>query len=85
MKRTAKVLPAGEFSPPDGLRASELCRVTYQRPVEGCPTYAEYFKDGDDIPTQLCPIHEGSFRQEASRAIGDVFRAIGRGIRGIFR
>jgi hypothetical protein len=85
MRRTARALPAHAIEPPPTLRGEVMCRLSYRRPLDGCPTYVEYFKDGDDIPTQLCPIHEGSFRQEASRAMGDVFRAIGRGIRGIFR
>src|SRR5437588_2429127 len=34
-----------------------LCRVSYLRPVEGCPTYAEYFKEGDDVPSRLCTLH----------------------------
>ncbi len=35
-------------------------------------------------PTQLCPIHEGTFKEEAARAVDGLMRAIGRGIRGIF-
>lgn len=85
MKRSARILPAGEFAVPGGLRATELCRVTYQRPVEGCPAYVEYFKDGDDIPRALCTVHEGSLKQEVQRAVQGLFSAIGRGIRGIFR
>ena len=39
---------------PAGLREVELCHVTFLRPVEGCPTYVEYFKEGDDVPGRLC-------------------------------
>ena len=85
MRRTARRLPAAEFEPPPSLRGQRMCRLSYKRPVEGCPTYVEYFKDGDDVPGQLCPLHEGTFKQEATRAIDDVFRAIRRGIGGIFR
>jgi 1A family penicillin-binding protein len=85
MRRTARLLPAHAFEPPPELVPREMCALSYRRPVEGCTTYVEYFKEGDDVPSQLCPLHEGSFRQEAARAIDDVFRAIGRGIRGIFR
>jgi 1A family penicillin-binding protein len=85
MRRTARSLPAHRFEPPPTLHGEELCPISFQRPLDGCPRYVEYFKDGDDVPTGLCPIHEGTFRQEAERAIGDVFKAIGRGIRGIFQ
>jgi 1A family penicillin-binding protein len=85
MRRTARRLPAAPFDPPPGLQGHEMCLISYSRPVDGCPVYTEYFKDGDEVPSQLCPIHEGSFRQEAVRAVDDVFRAIRRGIAGIFR
>jgi 1A family penicillin-binding protein len=85
MRRTARLLPSGSFEPPLNLRPQELCLLSYQRPLEGCPTYIEYFKDGDSIPTQLCPIHSGSFKQELEREVRGVLGAIGRGIRGIFR
>jgi hypothetical protein len=62
-----------------------MCRVSYLRPVESCPTYTEYFKEGDDIPSKLCPIHEGSFKQEAQRAVQGVLSGLGRAIRGIFK
>ena len=68
MKRTARALPAGEFAVPDGLRGEELCSVSYLQPVEGCPVYTEYFKDGDVVPSALCPIHRGTFKQRAARA-----------------
>ena len=44
------------FTVPAGLHEEQLCRVSYLRPVEGCPVYTEYFKDGDDVPSRLCPI-----------------------------
>ena len=49
--------PLREFAVPDGLQAEELCSVSYLKPVDGCPTYTEYFKDGDTMPSELCPIH----------------------------
>ena len=85
IRRTARRLPAAPFEPPPSLRGERMCALSYKRPVDGCPTYVEYFKDGDDVPGDLCPLHEGTFRQEAARAIDDVFRAIRRGIGGIFR
>jgi penicillin-binding protein 1A len=85
MRRTSRSLTPRPFTPPPSLRGVEMCPISYNRPVEGCPTYVEYFKDGDSVPSQLCPIHPGSFKQEAERAVRDLFGAIGRGIRGIFR
>jgi membrane carboxypeptidase/penicillin-binding protein len=85
MKRTMRELPASDFAVPDGIESEELCSVSYLRPVEGCPTYTEYFKDGDKRPTQLCPIHRGTLKQRASRAIEGFFRGLGSHIAGIFR
>ena len=85
MKRTARSLPARDFPVPAGLRGEELCRVSYLRPVEGCPTYTEYFKDGDAVPSQLCPIHRGTLKQRATRVIEGFFRGLGSRIAGIFR
>src|SRR5262245_15183957 len=85
MKRTARELPAADFPVPDGLHAEELCSVSYLRPVEGCPTYTEYFKDGDKVPSELCPIHRGSLKQRAARAVEGFFRGLGSKIAGIFK
>ena len=85
MRRTARALPAAAFEPPAGLREVELCRVSYLRPVENCPTYVEYFKPGDEVPSRLCPIHRGSFKQEARKVLNDVLSSIGRKLRGIFK
>jgi 1A family penicillin-binding protein len=85
MKRTAQALPPREFTIPAGLQAEELCSVSYLKPVDGCPTYTEYFKDGDAIPSERCPLHQGSLKQRAARAIEGVFRSLGQKIAGIFR
>jgi len=85
MKRTARQLPAREFKVPAGLRGEELCSVSYLQPVEGCPTYTEFFKEGDAVPTALCPIHRGTLKQRAARAIEGFFRGLGSKIAGIFR
>jgi membrane carboxypeptidase/penicillin-binding protein len=85
MRRTARRLPSATIEPPDDLRREQICMLSYRRALEGCPTYVEYFKDGDDVPTQLCPIHSGSLQQRAERALQGLMGAIGRGIRGIFR
>ena len=39
------------FDAPAGLKETTLCRVSYQRPVEGCPTYIEYLKPDDKVPS----------------------------------
>ncbi len=85
MKRTAQALPAREFTIPSGVEGEELCSVSYLKPVDGCPTYTEYFKEGDAVPSQRCPLHQGSLKQRAARAIEGFFRSIGDGIAGIFR
>jgi 1A family penicillin-binding protein len=85
MRRTARQLAAAPIEPPPGLQRAEICLLSYHRAADGCPTYVEYFKPGDTIPTELCPIHEGSLKQQTERAVRDLFGAIGRGIRGIFR
>jgi membrane peptidoglycan carboxypeptidase len=85
MKRSARQLPAAEFPVPDSVRGVELCSVSYLKPVEGCPVYNEYFKDGDTEPSGLCPIHRGTFRQQAERAVRGLFHAIGGKIAGLFR
>jgi 1A family penicillin-binding protein len=85
MRRTARRLPAQAFPVPSGLEPRELCRVSYGRPLESCPTYTEYFKEHDDVPGHLCPIHEGTFKQEAQRAVQGVLSGLGKAIKGIFK
>jgi 1A family penicillin-binding protein len=85
MKRTARELPASDFLVPSGISTEELCSISYLRPVDGCPTYSEYFKSGDKVPSALCPIHRGSLKQRATRAIEGFFRGIGGKIAGIFK
>ena len=50
---------------PTGMRAVELCRVSYLRPVDGCPIYTEYFKAGDAVPSAHCQIHSGNLARRA--------------------
>jgi 1A family penicillin-binding protein len=85
MRRTAKRLPAESFAKPSGLRSELMCSVTYHRALDGCPSYVEYFKEGDDIPTQLCELHSGTLKQRAERALRGLLGVIGQEIRGIFR
>ena len=84
MKRAAATWPAAEFPIPDGLDRVELCNVSYLRPVDDCPLYTEYFKEGDAVPTELCPIHRGSLKQRATRVVEGLLRSLGRKIGGIF-
>ncbi|NOT28195.1 MAG: PBP1A family penicillin-binding protein [Acidobacteria bacterium] len=85
MKRVASRRPAVAFEPPPDLQPEELCLLSHQRPVEGCPTYVEYFKDGDDHPSRLCPLHEGNLKQQVQRSLQGFFGALTRGLGGIFR
>jgi 1A family penicillin-binding protein len=85
IRRTAGVLPAKEFPVPRGLEEVELCSVSYLKPVEGCPTYNEYFKEGDARPSRLCPVHRGSLKERAKRAVAGLFRSLGSAIADIFR
>jgi penicillin-binding protein 1A len=85
MKRTARTYPARDFDVPDGLKQEDLCSVSYLHPVEECPTYVEYFKDGDTIPSGLCPIHRGNLKQRAARAVQGLLRSLGGKLAGIFR
>jgi 1A family penicillin-binding protein len=84
MKRTARELPAPDFEPPAGITGEELCSISYLRPVEGCPTYIEYFKNGDKVPSTLCPIHRGTLKQRAARVVEGFIRGLGRRIAGVF-
>jgi len=85
MKRIETTLPPGEFDVPEGVEARELCSVSYLRPVSDCPTYTEYFKQGDEVPSARCPIHQGSLSEQAQRAVGGILRSIGSRIAGIFK
>jgi 1A family penicillin-binding protein len=85
MRRAARQAPAAPISPPSSLHRHEFCRISYARPLSGCPTYVEYLKDGDALPRQLCPLHEGTLKQEARRAVQGILSALGRGIRDLFK
>jgi penicillin-binding protein 1A len=85
MRRSARLVRPGAFPVPSGLRQEELCRVSYMRPLADCPTYVEYFKDGDDVPSRLCPVHRGTLKQRAQRAIEGFFAGLARRLRDLVR
>lgn len=85
MRRAARLRPPAAFERPPGLKEETLCRISYVRPVEGCPTYVEFFKDGDDLPNQLCQLHRGTIRQRVTRTVQGWAAELGRKIKGIFR
>jgi membrane carboxypeptidase/penicillin-binding protein len=85
MRRTTRRRPPESFEPPSGLREVQLCRVSYLRPVEGCPAYTEYFKADDDVPSRLCPVHQGTVKQRVTRAIEGLLSGLGKKLKGIFR
>ena len=86
MRRAARLRVPHEFGDPGGLREEPLCRISYLKPVEGCPVYNEYFKEGDDVPSRLCPIHQGSVKQRVQRAVEGFLSGLGKRIlRGIFK
>jgi 1A family penicillin-binding protein len=86
MRRASRLIPPAPFTPPAGMRAIELCSVSYVRPVNGCPVYTEYLKEGDAAPRTYCQIHSGSFKQRAERVIekmiGGLFGKVWGKIRG---
>jgi 1A family penicillin-binding protein len=84
MRRAVQRRPAEEFDIPAGLHGEQLCHVSYLRPVEECPVYIEYFKENDDVPSRLCPLHRGTVKQRVRRAFEGLLSGLGRKIRGIF-
>jgi penicillin-binding protein 1A len=83
--RASRIRTPEAFEAPSGLREATLCRVSYMRPVEGCPTYTEYFKPDDQMPGRLCQVHQGSVKQRVRRAIEGLLTGLGRKVRDIFR
>ncbi len=85
MKRAARVRAPGAFERPAGLQEEPLCAISYLKPVDGCPIYTEYFKQGDQVPDRLCTLHRGSIRQRLARTVVGWLSEAGRRVRGIFR
>ena len=55
MQRAARVRPPGDFERPAGLQEETLCAISYLKPVDGCPIYSEFFKEGDQVPGPPVP------------------------------
>jgi len=86
MRRAARLRVPRAFEPPETLHDEPLCRVSYLKPVEGCPVYTEYFKDGDAVPSRLCPVHQGTVKQRVERAVKGFFSGLTqRVLRNIFK
>jgi 1A family penicillin-binding protein len=84
MTHAARVVPPGQFQPPEDMRAEPLCRISYLRPMQECPTYTEYFKPDDRVPSELCPLHGGPLKQRAARAVEGFFSGLGKKLKGLF-
>jgi hypothetical protein len=78
VRRAVKLRAPGSFTPPPGLDTVELCSVSHELPTDTCPTYTEYFKGGDVVPHERCPLHLGSLRERFGRAIGGLFDRVRR-------
>jgi membrane carboxypeptidase/penicillin-binding protein len=85
MRAAARTMPPEQFDVPQDLRDVELCADSYARPVQGCPVYVEYFKEGDGVPSRLCPVHRGSPWQRAEKVLDGVLDSIGRRLRRILK
>jgi 1A family penicillin-binding protein len=85
MTRAARVRPPAEFERPAGLAEETLCALSYRKPVDGCPIYTEYLKDGDDVPGRLCTLHRGSIRQRLTRTFQGWMAEAGRRVRGMVK
>jgi penicillin-binding protein 1A len=84
MRQALRSRPGGEFVPPATLHDEQLCRISYLRPVEDCPVYTEYFKEGDQVPGRLCPLHKGTIKQRVRRAVEGFFSGLGKRIGRVF-
>ena len=83
MSRVARIRPPQQFQPPSSVTRIELCRVSHLLPTELCPIYSEYFKAGDVVPRETCPIHRAPARSVA-QVLGGILSSIGRSIGSIF-
>jgi penicillin-binding protein 1A len=56
MKEATEKHPKIWFDPPPGVTGVQVCRLSGQLPVEGCPVFTEYFVAGTE-PHETCTIH----------------------------
>lgn len=85
MARAARVRTPAEFERPAGLAEETLCAISYRKPVDGCPIYTEYLKEGDDVPSRLCTLHHGSIRQRLTRTFQGWMSEAARRVAGTFK
>jgi 1A family penicillin-binding protein len=85
MSRASRVRPPAEFERPAGLAEETLCAISYRKPVDGCPIYTEFLKEGDEVPGHLCTLHSGSIRQRLTRTMQGLLSEAGRRIRGALK
>ena len=85
MRRTAQRLPAHAFQPPGDMRPRSCATSRIYVRSRDARSIRRYFKEGDEIPSRLCTIHQGNIKQRAQRAVQGIFGAIGKGLKGIFR
>ena len=85
VRQTLRYRPAAAFTVPPGLRDEPLCKISYLKPLDDCPTYDEYFKEGDEVPGRFCALHKGSIEQRVRRAVEDFLSNLGKRIGSIFR
>ena len=69
MRRAGRVVGSGTFDPPAGIEADELCRVSYVKPVDGCPRLYGVLQVIRCEAAAHCQIHHGTFSQRAERVI----------------
>ena len=85
MRRAVRYRQPRPIEAPASLRQVALCRESFLQPMQMCPRYIEYFKEGDDVPGAQCPLHTGTWEERVERGVEGFFRGLGRRLRGIFR
>jgi 1A family penicillin-binding protein len=85
MRQALRSRAAADFEAPPELHDELICKISYLKPVDGCPTYTEYFKKDDQVPGRLCPVHQGSIKQRVRRAVEGFFSGLGKRIGRILR
>jgi penicillin-binding protein 1A len=81
MAHAAALRTPQPFKVPSSVDAVRLCRVTHLLARNQCPSYTEYFKSGDSIPSDSCNQHMGPV-DRAAQAVGGFFKRIFGGLFG---